>query len=137
MSEMSNYLEDEILDHMLGEGARDFTSPATLFIALTTATPTDASTGATITEVANSNGYARQAVNFNAASGGSATSNGAITGFTASGGAWGTVTSFVIVDGGTHGAGNVLFWTDLDTSRTVNDGDTLNFADQAITVTID
>jgi len=33
MSNASNYLENELLDHVLGEGSRDYT-PATLYIAL-------------------------------------------------------------------------------------------------------
>jgi len=135
MAEMSNYLEDEILDHILGQGSLAF-SPGTLWVALCTSTPSDTSTGATIAEVADSNGYARQAISFNAASGGSATNNGDIS-FTASGGNWGTVTSFVVVDSSTHGAGNVYFWTDLDASQVVNDGSTLTFDDgTGITVSI-
>jgi len=134
MSEMSNFLEDEILDHILGEGAKTF-SPAGLWIALSTGTLTDTSTGASMTEVADSNNYSRQAVSFNDASGGSATSNGAVS-FTATGGSWGTITDFAIVDSATHGAGNVFFYSALDNSRIVNDGDTLTFADTAVTVSI-
>ena len=31
---LSNYAENELLDHLLGKGTRDFTSPATLAVAL-------------------------------------------------------------------------------------------------------
>jgi hypothetical protein len=34
MSAASNYLENEVLDHVLGKGARNFTSPANLYVAL-------------------------------------------------------------------------------------------------------
>lgn len=128
MSEKSDYLSNEILDHILGEGARDFTSPATLFVALTTATISSSDTGATITEVANSNNYSRQALNVNAASGKQATNNGALV-FTASGGNWGTVTSVCIVDSGTHGAGNILYFDNDITDTAVNDGQSITFAD--------
>ena len=36
MSAASDYLELEVLDHVLGEGARDFASPAALYVALFT-----------------------------------------------------------------------------------------------------
>jgi len=136
MSEMSDYLEDETLDHLFGEGGANFTPSTTLFVALTTAIIADNNTGATITEVANSNGYSRQAYAANVASGGSLTSNGAIT-FTASGGNWGTITSWCIVDSGTHGAGNMYVYDNDLTDTTINDGDSLQFADTAITISLD
>lgn len=129
----SNYLENEILDHVLGEGARDFTSPAALYVALFTADPGES--GSFTSEVANSNGYSRQAVNFNTASSGSATNNGALT-FTASGGNWGTISHVAVVDNGTHGAGNVLFYGSLTASKQIDNGDTLSIADTALSISL-
>lgn len=132
----SNYLEDEILDHVLGEGARDFTSPANLYLALFTSN-TGLESGTLTNEVsATGTAYARQAISFNAASTGAATSNGAIAFATATAN-YGTVTSIAIMDNSTHGAGNMLFYGDLTTSKVVNSGDTFQVADQAIQVSLD
>lgn len=59
----SNFLERAVLDHVLGEGARDFVSPTTLHVALFTTNPDEDATGA---EVATGS-YTRQPVSFNAA----------------------------------------------------------------------
>ena len=40
MAEMSNYLEEKLLDHTLGTSA--YTTPSTVYLALHTAVPTDA-----------------------------------------------------------------------------------------------
>ena len=117
----STYLEDEILDHIFGEGVRDFTSPPALYLSLHTADPTDAMNAGEIS----GNGYARAALAFGAASAG-VTSNTAQITFTASGGNWGTITHIGIFDAAT--AGNGIFHGALTASRTVNDGDDLVFA---------
>jgi len=134
---MSDYLEDELNDHVLG-GA-DFTRPATVYIGLWTDALTDASTGSTGTEASGS-AYARvsvtnNATNWPASSSGSKASGIAFTFPTASGGNWGTVTHAGILDAAT--VGNMLYWFDLTTSKTINDGDTAEFAIGAITVAFD
>ena len=48
MGSKSNYLEDALLDHVLGGG--DYTRPATVYIGLWTATLDDASDGDTAGE---------------------------------------------------------------------------------------
>ena len=131
MSAATNYLENEVLDHILGEGARDFTSPSTLFIGLFTAVA-DGEAG-TVTEVSG-NAYAREAVNFNAASGGSATNDGAVTFTTASGGNWGTITHAGVYDASS--GGNLLFYGALSVSKTVTDGDTFQIADEQLTISL-
>lgn len=123
MSAASDYLELEILDHVLGKGTRDFTSPANLYIGLHTADPTDAGTG---TEVSG-NAYARTAVTFNAANQPStgqtfADNSATVTFPTANGGNWGTITHIAVWDAST--SGNMLFHGALTASKTVNDGDT-------------
>ncbi len=123
MSAASDYLELEILDHVLGKGTRDFTSPANLYIGLHTAAVTDAGTG---TEVSGS-AYARTAVTFNAATqpstGSTYADNSATVTFpTASGGNWGTISHIAIWDNST--GGNLLFHGQLTASKVVNDGDT-------------
>lgn len=131
----SDYLEDELLDHVFG-GA-DYSRPGTLYIALCTTAPTDASTGSTIVEPSGNN-YSRKAVtnnstNFPASSGG-AKANGAAITFDAASGSWGTITHFAIVDASS--AGNVLGWGDLAVSKAVSSGDTVSFAIGDLDITL-
>ena len=128
---MSDYLEDKILDHVLG-GA-DYARPATVYLALYTAAPTDAGGG---TEVSGGS-YARKSVtnnatNFPASSGGSKSTGAAITFVTATA-SWGEIVAFAFFDADT--AGNMLYWGDLTANKTIDDGDTAQFASGAITIT--
>ena len=127
MAAKSNYLEDKILDYILRDTA-DW-APSAVYLALHTANPDEDGSG---TEVSG-NGYSRQAVTFAAASSGSAASN-SVEEFTASGGAFGTITHFGIHDAST--AGNLLYYGALTGGgKTIADGDTLRFASGAITIT--
>jgi hypothetical protein len=133
----SNFLELELLDHVLGNAA--YTAPATLYVALHTADPGEA--GAQNTNEATGTSYARVAVtnnatNFPAASGGSKSNGTAINFPTPGSGGWGTVTHWSIGDAAS-GAGNILFSGALTLSKTINAGDTVSFAAGALTVTAD
>ena len=132
MSEASDYVENQILNCYLNQ--TNVTAPTNIYLGLFTATPSDAGGG---TEVSG-NGYSRVEITakFDAASGtgGSLSSNADITGFTASGGNWGTVTSIGIFDAST--SGNLLFYTALDSSATVNDGDSFQISSGNLTVTV-
>ena len=119
MSEISDYLEAALLNHVLRNVA--MTSPTTVYLALFTTDPLDDASG---TEVSGA-GYARQAVTFGAPAGGIVSNTGAVS-FTASGGNFGTVTHAAIFDALT--LGNMLFHTPLDAAEVVNDGGTLTFA---------
>lgn len=122
----SNYLEIELLDQIVGK--TDYTMP-TAYVALCTADPTDAGTGAAMNEVADANAYARVSTagaDWNAAAAGSISNANDIS-FTEATGAWGTVTHFAIVDNTTHGAGNVLVHGSLAASKAVASGDTVKF----------
>lgn len=122
MASKSDYLETRILDHVMSDGA--FTEPANIYMALCTATPTDASTGATITE-ANYTGYARTeilATDLSAAAAGSKTNSAAIT-FPACTAGDDTIIGFVIVDSATIGAGNILYWGTV-TSKVIDTSNT-------------
>ena len=153
MSNASNYIENELLDHVLGEGGRNYT-PATLYLALfaeksggvvAALEGGDATTGDAANwgyyEI-NKGSYARQAVNFNAASNGSATNNGAVpfpqatANYDSAGSAGNIVTHIAIVDGNVAGAGNVLFYGALSVSKTVTTGDTFQINDTALTVSL-
>ena len=120
----SNYLEDEILDHVLGGG--DYTRPATVYVALHTSDPTDADTG---TEVSGGS-YARVSMTNNAtnwpASSGGTKSNGTAVTFPTASANWGTVTHFGIYDAAT--SGNLLYHGALSQSKSVENGDTAEFA---------
>lgn len=141
MASMSNYLEGKIIDHVFRTNS--YTKPTTLAVALCTASPTDASTGATISEVANSNNYSRQTLNpddanWAAPSGNNGTtSNSSDITFPTASGSWGTITSIAIVDSATHGAGNVLFYGDLTVTKTITSGDTLTISTGNLTVQVD
>jgi hypothetical protein len=148
----SNYLENKILDHVLGEGSRDYT-PTTLFVALFSnsgggaATALESGTNSTSGSTnwgfyeINNGSYARQAVNFNAASSGSATNNGAVTfpqataDYDSAGSQGNTVTHIGIMDAST--AGNVIFFGALSTSKTVTSGDVFQINDAAITISLE
>jgi len=127
MAALSNFAENEMLDHMLGTGS--YTAPTNVFLSLWTSDPTDAGSG---TEISG-NGYARQDINFGAASGGVATSSGVVTFPTASGGAWGTLTHIGIHDA--VSSGNLLFHGSLTASKVISDGDVMQIANGAITIT--
>jgi len=104
MGSLSNHGEDKFLGHLCGAA---YTPAATLYLALCTADPGETGTGASMSEVANSNNYARTAISFGAASARRVTQSGAVT-FPQANGAWGTVTHWAIVDTNTYGSGNVL-----------------------------
>lgn len=123
----SNYLENEILDHILSAAA--WTAPATLYVALHTADPGD--TGTQATNETTGTSYARVAVtnnatNFPAAAGGAKSNGTAINFPTPGSGGWGTVTHWSIGDAAS-GAGNILFSGALTVSKTINSGDTVSF----------
>jgi len=121
MSAKSNYLEEKVLDHVLGKGARDFTSPANLYVALSTADPTENGSG--LAEPSG-NGYARQAVSFIASDAAAATENTAqLTFGPCSTAQWGTITHMAVFDAST--AGNMLYYGALTASRLIEVNDSL------------
>jgi hypothetical protein len=132
----ADYAEDKILDHAVGKAA--FTMP-TIYIALCTADPTDAATGASCNEVANANNYSRKSTagsDWNSASGGAIDTAEDLT-FATAGGSWGTMTHFVLVDSPTYGQGNVIAHGALSASKTVGDGDAIVFAAGNLSATLD
>lgn len=127
MADFSDFLENELLDHVFRNSA--YTSPAAVYLALYTTAPTDSGGG---TEVS-TGGYSRQAITFGAASGGAIANTSAVE-FTASGANFGTIVAVGIFDAST--SGNLLAWNEI-TSVIINDGDTLNFPIGDIDVTLD
>jgi hypothetical protein len=129
MAALSDHAEALLLDWLMTNGSA--TRPTAWYVALYTAAPSDSGGG---TEVSG-NGYARQAVTFAAATspGGTTSNTGAVT-FTASGGNWGTITHIGIHDA--VSSGNLLWHGAMTASKTVNDGDTLEFSIGNIDLTI-
>lgn len=123
MAALSDYLENKLLDHLLGGG--DYSTPGTLYLALYTAAPSDSGGG---TEVSGGS-YARKSVannltNFPSASNG-AKANGTSISFVEATGSWGTVTHFGVFDASS--GGNLLAWGALSSSVAPASGDTVTF----------
>jgi hypothetical protein len=126
MASFSTFLANELLDHILRNEA--YAPPSSLWIALFTANnglETNVQTG----EVSGGS-YAR--LEFGGASGrnfpvasGSQTANNADWSWAAATANWGTVTHMAICTAST--GGQVLYWKQLISSRTVNSGDTARF----------
>ncbi|ODA67685.1 hypothetical protein A7A08_01720 [Methyloligella halotolerans] len=130
MSKMSDYLEAKVLDHVLGVAA--YTMPGQVYLGLFTSDPADDDSG---DEVAAGNGYARQAIDFNAASGDDptfSTNDGQLL-FTAAGADWGTISHFGLFDASS--AGNLLIHGAFDEPKLIEDGDSFDVGDETITVT--
>jgi hypothetical protein len=119
MSAMSDYLENEILDHILGTGA--YTMPTTVYVGLSTGSFNDDNSGTELT----GNGYARVSISFGAASSGTASNDAAVE-FSAATGSWGTVSHFGLFDASS--SGNLLIHGALTASKVIESGDILKIA---------
>lgn len=127
MSEMSNYLENALINGTIR--ATTFTAPTTIYVALYTTDPTDADVGTEVT----GGSYARQSVTFAAPSNGVSASSATIT-FPTATASWGTVTHIGLRDAST--AGNLLYHTPLDASKTIGSGDVFQITSGSLTVTL-
>ncbi len=134
MGSFADFLEDELLDHVFGGSA--YSAPATLYIALSTADPTDDGSG--LAEPVG-DGYARVASTNNLttwpASSGGAKANGTTITFPQATGAWGTLTHFAIMDASS--GGNMLGHGTLTVSKVITSGDTASFAVGDLDITLD
>jgi len=138
---MSDYLENKLIDHIFR--ATSYTAPTTIYVGLLTAAPSDTGGG---TEVSGNN-YSRASLaasvsNWKSTNGttsgassgtGGSTSNASAITFATPSASWGTVTHFGLYDAAS--GGNLLLYGSLTTSKTINNGDTVSFATDAITVT--
>ena len=120
MAEMSNYLENELYDHVC-RGA-SFTAPTNIYVSLHTADPTESGSG---TEVSGGS-YARTAVTMGAPTNGSGT-NSADVQFPQATADWGTVTHIGIWDATTV---QVICYSThhLDASKNITTGDVFKIA---------
>jgi hypothetical protein len=128
MAELSNYLENKLLDHVLRNTS--YTSPTTVYVGLFTTDPSDAGTG---TEVSGGS-YARQIVSVTTATGGIVTSSADVT-FPQCTASWGTVSHIGLLDA--LSSGNLLMHTALTTSKTIDEGDIFKIPTSSLTASLD
>jgi hypothetical protein len=127
MSEMSNYLENALINATLR--ATTYTAPATVYVALYTSDPTDADTGTEVT----GGSYARTAVTMGAPSNGVSLNSADVT-FPTCTASWGVVAFVGLRDAST--AGNLLYHSPLDESKTVGIGDVFKITTGNLSVTL-
>lgn len=132
MGSISDSLEIDLLDHVFNAA---YTPPATCYLCLCTADPTDAATGASMNEVPNDHSYQRTAIAFAAAATRSVDQSGDVDFPQASGGNWGTVSHWAIASVQTYGSGDVLAHGAFQDSKAINDGNTASVASGEIDVT--
>lgn len=128
MGSKTNFLELELLDHVLRNSA--YTPPATVYVGLFTAAPGEAGGGTEVT----GGSYARQSVAFDVAAAG-ATQNTSEVAFPVATANWGTITDFAIFDA--VSGGNMLYYGTLAASKVINTDDQFKFAAGAIDITED
>ena len=126
MSAMSDYLENEILDHILGTGA--YTMPSAVYVGLSTGSFGDDNSGTELT----GNNYARVAATFSAAASGT-TSNSAAIEFAAATGSWGSISHFGIFDASS--SDNLLIHGAFTTAKTIASGDILKISTGDLDIT--
>lgn len=129
MSAASDYLENAVLNHVLG-GA-NYTPAVTLYIGLWTAD--GGLEQGTLTGEVSGGSYARQTVTFDAAAAGSSSNSATVT-FPAATANWGTITHVAVMDAAT--AGNVLFHGAVTTSKTIETGDTFQISAGNLTISL-
>lgn len=134
MGSFSDYLEKKILDDLFGKSAY---TPPTIYIALSTADPTDAGTG--LAEPSGNN-YSRKqtaASDWNAATGTAptVTDNATALSFPQASGSWGTISHFALFDNSS--GGNMLAHGALTTPKAIGSGDTAQFAIGDLDVQLD
>jgi hypothetical protein len=123
----SNYLENKVLEHVLGGNA--YSAPATLYLALFTTNPGEDGTG---TEVSGTS-YARQTVAFTVVNN-TATNTLAVE-FPTAGGSWGTVSHVGIYDALT--SGNLMVYAALSQSKVIETNDVFRVPASDLSVTLD
>lgn len=146
MPSMSYYLEQQLLQQIFRSAT--FSKPQGLCIGLGTGTVVTNDQGWTMTnkEVGNSGAYARvplspldanwAAVTQTASNSGTTANSFAIT-FPQATANWGTITNVMIFDSGVLGTGNMLFFGQLTTPKTVQVNDTFSFAVNQLSVYFD
>ena len=133
MGSFSDYLENELLDHVFKTGA--YVQETNLYVALLTSTPDDADTGITLPGELSGGGYVRIKCNTWDLAAAGATENSQTFTFPQATADLGTVTHFAICNATTNGA--CIGWGALSASRVISSGDTASFATGDLDVTLD
>lgn len=122
---LSDYLEVKLLDHFLG--TTTYTKPTTVYLALYTVAPTDATSG---TEVSGGS-YSRKVATFNAAASGSTVNNADVdfNGMPAC-----TVVAIAVTDALTNG--NILVYGPLTANKSLDAGDILRVSSGDLSISI-
>lgn len=129
MGSFADYLEDKILDHIVGKTS--YTMPS-VWVGLSTADPLDDGSG--LAEPGSN--YARKSTSggdWDASSGGAIANAGSIT-FVEATGNWGTISHFALFDAAS--GGNMLAHGSLSVSKPVDVGDTPYFAAGELDITL-
>ena len=125
----SNYLENEVLDHVFGGNA--YSAPSTIYLSLHTADPgEDASGGSEISTVGSA--YVRKSASFSV-SGNTATTSAAVEWDQATSN-WGTISHVGVWDA--SASGNMMAYSSLTESQTVNSGDVIRINSGQLTITL-
>ena len=131
MSQATDFLEAELLDHLFGIGA--YTAPATMYLALFTAMSSGETP--TATEVTGGS-YARLAITNDATSWtrtSNAITNDSLLNFVTASANWGTVTHWALMDASS--GGNMLIYGEFADPIVINNGSTLRIAAGQIDIT--
>jgi hypothetical protein len=151
MPRMTNYLESGLIQHLFRTGS--FTKPTVIAIALCSGAVVDTDTGALLTKELGGGGtpgsppggYNRQTLNpldanwdaITQVNGSGLTSNTSTLTFGPATADWGTVSYVAVVDNSGYGSGNVLMYGQLQTAKTVGNGDSLQIAAGALDIYFD
>ena len=130
MAEFATYFENAIINLMRSTG---FTE-VSVYVALFTDSASDAELEAgTLTNEVSGGAYERQSAGLNAPSDGASSNASDIT-FPQATADWGTIKYVALMDASS--GGNILMWSQLDASKTINNGDTfkINAGDLDVTV---
>jgi hypothetical protein len=126
----SDYAEGAVLDHVFNKTS--YIQP-TLYLAVSTANPTDAGTGAAEPV---GNAYARvSTIGTDWSRTAAVMSNGVEMAFPEATGSWGTLTHFALYDALT--AGNMVVYGALTTAKAIAASETLRFPIGNLTFTLD
>lgn len=137
MSASSDFLENKLLDHVLGNTT--YSQPANIYLALFTASTGLEGNNPTSEVTTSGTAYARQALSFGASSGGTCATDATVT-FPIATASYGLVTHVAIVDHASNtnwGTGvNVLFYGQLTASKQIDTNDQFVVNSGNLTVTL-
>ena len=147
MAAMSDYLEAQLINHILRSGS--FSKPSSLAVALLTTAAVDSDTGqfsiGSGVEVVNDFAYSRQTLTLSNAAWKdpeialiSETKNLLDISFSAAlGGSWGTIVGIAICDSATYDSGNLILHGILNDPVTINNGDSFKISSNDLILSLD